>query len=374
MSSGILSVIPYYGGKAKMATLICEMLDYANTDIYIEPFGGGARVLLNKPRHKTDIYNDSSLGLKALFECLSKCDTGLKLIDDLMRTEPTKELFDWALKFRNGFDNSILKIANQNLKAFLKKMDDKYGTENTYKLFAQSGETLESRSEKIAPLVANMTNDEGATFVSLCEVYATANDDGIVNETGVDYYDNLHDLAKATFIVYQLSYSANGKGISKAKLENPDQFYRAVNNLYKAMAQLEGIQTICADAQTAFFVDNESVSDTTNKNAIFSMSWYLKNDRVMMYLDPSYLSPKSGVDLGKVSYKHWWNPAEHKKFLEIIRDAECHILLSNYDLPLYDKHLLGYKNWQKIKVETYTSASNSNPHDNTRVEVLWYNY
>ncbi len=44
-----LSAFNYYGGKARMAPLICDLLDYDTTDIYIEPFGGGARTLLNKP-------------------------------------------------------------------------------------------------------------------------------------------------------------------------------------------------------------------------------------------------------------------------------------------------------------------------------------
>ena len=52
MSRKLLSPFGFYGGKSKMAVTICSMIDYNNTDIYIEPFGGACRVLLNKKPHK----------------------------------------------------------------------------------------------------------------------------------------------------------------------------------------------------------------------------------------------------------------------------------------------------------------------------------
>lgn len=63
----VLSPFSFYGGKAKMSSLIVDMLDYNNTDIYIEPFGGACRVLLNKPRHREEIYNDFGAGLYSFF-------------------------------------------------------------------------------------------------------------------------------------------------------------------------------------------------------------------------------------------------------------------------------------------------------------------
>ena len=44
-----LSIAPYFGGKARMAHFIADRLDYANSDIFVTPFGGMCRVLLNKP-------------------------------------------------------------------------------------------------------------------------------------------------------------------------------------------------------------------------------------------------------------------------------------------------------------------------------------
>ena len=53
-----LTLFGYYGGKARLAKYIAELLDYDNTDVYIEPFGGAGSVLLNKPPHKVEIYSD----------------------------------------------------------------------------------------------------------------------------------------------------------------------------------------------------------------------------------------------------------------------------------------------------------------------------
>jgi DNA adenine methylase len=67
------TLIPWFGGKARLANRIIKLLPF-NDIIYGEPFGGAASVLLNKPRHPVEIYNDRNEGLTALFECLSDKD------------------------------------------------------------------------------------------------------------------------------------------------------------------------------------------------------------------------------------------------------------------------------------------------------------
>ena len=51
-----LSIIPYYGGKARMASFIAKRLDYS-CDNFITLFGGDCRVLLNKEPHRREFYN-----------------------------------------------------------------------------------------------------------------------------------------------------------------------------------------------------------------------------------------------------------------------------------------------------------------------------
>ena len=101
MRNQTLSAFPYYGGKAALAPVICDMLDYANTEVFIEPFGGGARVLLNKPRHPVEIYNDASAGLCAFMRCMGDPQKAQEVIYRLYDTDYTPETFYAAVKLRN---------------------------------------------------------------------------------------------------------------------------------------------------------------------------------------------------------------------------------------------------------------------------------
>ena len=63
----MISFIPYMGGKGHMISEINELLDY-DKKCYLELFGGSAKVLLNKPPHEIEIYNDNDGDLVNLFE------------------------------------------------------------------------------------------------------------------------------------------------------------------------------------------------------------------------------------------------------------------------------------------------------------------
>ncbi len=63
----MISFIPYMGGKSHMINEINALLDY-DKKCYLELFGGSAKVLLNKPPHEIEIYNDKDGNLVNLFE------------------------------------------------------------------------------------------------------------------------------------------------------------------------------------------------------------------------------------------------------------------------------------------------------------------
>ena len=70
------------------------MIDFKDSEHYIELFGGGASILLNKPRHKKETYIDIDKGLTAMFKLLSKEDTSEELIHELYKTNFSREEFE----------------------------------------------------------------------------------------------------------------------------------------------------------------------------------------------------------------------------------------------------------------------------------------
>lgn len=76
-----------------MSPLICSLIDYDNTVIYVEPYGGGCRTLLNKKPHEQEIYNDFSFGLTSFFNVMSDRDKTERLIELLLENPPDRERF-----------------------------------------------------------------------------------------------------------------------------------------------------------------------------------------------------------------------------------------------------------------------------------------
>ncbi|MBX0310277.1 MAG: DNA adenine methylase [Sulfurihydrogenibium sp.] len=60
-----LNFFPYMGGKSFLVDTIIKLI--LEHKIYVEPFGGSAKVLLNKPPSKIEVYNDADLRLSNLF-------------------------------------------------------------------------------------------------------------------------------------------------------------------------------------------------------------------------------------------------------------------------------------------------------------------
>lgn len=81
---------PYPGGKARMSDDIIDLLP--DHRCYVEPFGGGAAVLLQKPESDVEVYNDVSGDLVAFFEVAR--DRPDDLIEWLDRTPFSRELHD----------------------------------------------------------------------------------------------------------------------------------------------------------------------------------------------------------------------------------------------------------------------------------------
>lgn len=62
------ALVRYHGGKVRIADKIVGL--FPRHDCYVEPFGGGAAVLLSKPRARVEVYNDLDGDMVALFRAL----------------------------------------------------------------------------------------------------------------------------------------------------------------------------------------------------------------------------------------------------------------------------------------------------------------
>lgn len=403
-----LSAFPYYGGKAKMASLICDMLDYNNTTIYIEPFGGGGRTLLNKPRHDIEIYNDAGKGLCAFMSIIGS-DNAEMLIDRLYQTEYSIEEFYHALNVlnlaQNNFVDEIWRTTIEYLKHLMKKYNHseieqlikilrlkKYAEiiEEYPKLLSKG--TLSSREQSVlkesyiyikrfVELVQerenNLIHEEFTNVRDEVRKELQEKKNKSINEKRIDdyAYQRIHkravdeirfemsenlvdtddmDLAVATYIVYSQSRDGMGKSWSNKEMTT-DKYHNSISKLYDVAERMKGVQVINAGA-LSYLMDNT----------------YLNNPQAMFYLDPSYLKPEDETkNLGGV-YHLSSDYGDHKLLLETIYKAKAKILISNYDIPLYNEYLTEQNGWSKMEYETTTTVGSVK--GNKRIEVLWWNY
>lgn len=95
MSEVTRPALRYLGGKVRLAPWIIEHLP--PHDVYIEPFGGGANVLLRKPRATVEIYNDLDVEVVGLFRVLRDPDMAERLIRQLELTPFARD--EWAAAY-----------------------------------------------------------------------------------------------------------------------------------------------------------------------------------------------------------------------------------------------------------------------------------
>jgi len=88
--------IQYYGGKGNLVDWVIANLPGGT--VYVEPFGGAAWVLLNKPRHPIEVYNDLDNSMVTLF----------RVIQDKRKFAELRRRLHWTLysyhEFRKACD------------------------------------------------------------------------------------------------------------------------------------------------------------------------------------------------------------------------------------------------------------------------------
>ena len=403
-----LSSFKYFGGKARMSSLICDMLDYKNTTIYIEPFGGGARTLLNKPRHEAEIYNDAGKGLCAFMSVIGS-DRAEMLIDRLYQTDYSENEFFHALHTLNlaqyDFIQQIWWTTKEYLKHLMKRynyadiqhlikvlkskkyigiieafnnllsngvlsLEEKSILENNFRYISEFIELVENREMEITKTEAEdyfhkviyeleQKNDKNISKRKIENAVYQQIHNRAVEEINFEISENFTevdemDLAVATYVVYSQSRDGMGKHWSD-RLITKEEYHASISRLYDVSERMKGVTVYCAGALT-FLMENT----------------YLNDPQVMLYLDPSYLDPENEKrNLGGV-YQLSSDYEDHELLLRTICEAKSKILISNYDIPLYNRYLTKENGWSKMEYETTTSVGSSK--GNKRVEVLWWNY
>jgi len=85
----------YYGGKFYLSPWIIGM--FVSHKLYVEPFGGAASVLLNKPRSDREIYSDLNSGIVCLLTMIR--DQLPELTEELRKIKVSAEVYyAWKAK------------------------------------------------------------------------------------------------------------------------------------------------------------------------------------------------------------------------------------------------------------------------------------
>jgi DNA adenine methylase len=91
MSTPTRPVLRYHGGKWRLAPWVLE--HFPAHRVYVEPFGGAASVLIQKPRSYAEVYNDLDGELVNLFRVLRDAATAQALREALALTPFARDEF-----------------------------------------------------------------------------------------------------------------------------------------------------------------------------------------------------------------------------------------------------------------------------------------
>lgn len=99
----MISLMPYIGGKHRMAKEIAKRLHATGADTLVDVFGGSAAVTLNSGFKKC-VYNDASADLANLFRVISNPQLRVDLLQRLAWTPVCRRIFqdDYAIYLRGG--------------------------------------------------------------------------------------------------------------------------------------------------------------------------------------------------------------------------------------------------------------------------------
>ncbi len=98
MRTNRLTLIPYYGGKSIHLSWLLPLLESVPHTCYVEPFGGGASVLLNKRRVPVEVYNDIDVFLSALVRIVQDDSRWTRFARQARMAPYARCLYNWTVR------------------------------------------------------------------------------------------------------------------------------------------------------------------------------------------------------------------------------------------------------------------------------------
>jgi DNA adenine methylase len=87
----IRAPFPYPGGKSRSIFYLRDYIPYS--DVYVEPFGGSAAVLLSRHKSRLEVFNDRYAGVVAFYRCIRDRGKMERLCDQLRLMPTAREEF-----------------------------------------------------------------------------------------------------------------------------------------------------------------------------------------------------------------------------------------------------------------------------------------
>lgn len=88
------AAFPWFGGKATPRIRNAVIAALPPHSRYVEPFGGGASILLSKPAAEVEVYNDVDRGLVSFFRCIADPERFPRFLDRVQAMPFSRELWE----------------------------------------------------------------------------------------------------------------------------------------------------------------------------------------------------------------------------------------------------------------------------------------
>lgn len=149
-------MIRWAGGKGRQLKDLLPLIPLGKT--YIEPFGGGASVLLNKQPSEVEVYNDLDSALVNLFEVVRDDETFDALAERLRWTPYSREEFANAVEGHASGEDRVVRAAlfytmlNQSISGKRLAVKSDWSRSRNQNL----GDRWHMRQQKLGPIHARL--------------------------------------------------------------------------------------------------------------------------------------------------------------------------------------------------------------------------